>query len=107
MRDGRGSRPWKNVSHEYIYALLHRDKKRGGRLYRLLKRFGKRKQRLGDREYATPSPGRVGIEERPAIVDERSRLGDEIALRRLGGGHTLTVDNGKDLGDHRQLARTA
>ena len=43
------------VSHEYVYALLHRDKKRGGRLYRLLKRFGKRKQRLGDRDY-TPFP---------------------------------------------------
>lgn len=138
-----------SVSHEYVYALLHRDKKRGGRLYRLLKRFGKRKQRLGDREYATPLPGRVGIEERPAVVDERSRLGDhegdlivgyrqsgyvlslldrkskktvlrklttkhmkqvreqlEVGLRKLGGGHTLTVDNGKEFYDHRELART-
>lgn len=137
-----------SVSHEYVYALLHRDKKRGGRLYRLLRRFGKRKQRLGDREYATPLPGRVGIEERPAIVDERSRLGDhegdlivgyrqsgyvlsvldrkskktvlrklktkhkqrvrqqiEVALRKLGGGHTLTVDNGKEFYDHGELAR--
>lgn len=136
-----------SVSHEYVYALLHRDKKRGGKLYRLLKRFGKRKQRLGDRDYTTPLPGRVGIEERPAIVDERSRLGDhegdlivgyrqsgyvlsvldrkskkavlrklkskhmgvvreqvEVALRKLGGGHTLTVDNGKEFYDHRQLA---
>lgn len=139
-----------SVSHEYVYALLHRDKKRGGRLYRLLKRFGKRKQRLGDRDYTSPLPsGRVGIEERPAIVDERSRLGDnegdlivgyrqsgyvlsvqdrksrktvlrklptkhmtlvreqvEVALRKLGGGHTLTVDNGKEFYDHHQLAKT-
>jgi IS30 family transposase len=137
-----------SVSHEYVYALLHRDKKRGGKLYRLLKRFGKRKQRLGDREYTTPVPGRRGIEERPAIVDERSRLGDnegdlivgyrqsgyvlsvqdrksrkavlrkletkhmtmvreqlEVALRKLGSGHTLTVDNGKEFYDHQALSK--
>lgn len=135
-----------SVSHEYVYALLHRDKKRGGRLYRLLKRFGKRKQRLGDRDYSAPVAGRVGIEERPPIVAERSRLGDnegdlivgyrqsgyvpsvqdrksrktilrklktkhmtlvreqlELALRKLGGGHTLTLDNGKEFYDHRRL----
>jgi transposase, IS30 family len=66
------------VSHEYIYSMLYRDKKRGGRLYRLLKRFRKRKQRLGARTYPVGPiiPNRVGIEERPAIVDSRSRLGD-------------------------------
>lgn len=138
-----------SVSHEYVYALLHRDKKRGGKLYRLLKRFGRRKQRLGDRDYAPPLAGRVGIEMRPAVVDQRSRLGDyegdlivgyrqsgyvltvqdrtskkailrkletkhmvlvrkqmEVALCKLGGGHTLTVDNGKEFYDHRELART-
>jgi len=139
-----------SVSHEYVYALLHRDKKRGGKLYRLLKRFGKRKQRLGDRDYTVPLPeGRAGIDQRPAIVDERSRLGDnegdlivgyrqsgyvlsvqdrksrkavlrklrtkhmtlvreqvEAALRKLGGGHTLTLDNGKEFYDHRRLTET-
>ncbi len=30
-----------SVSHEYVYAWIHRDKKRGGQLYRLLKRFGR------------------------------------------------------------------
>ena len=39
------------VSHEYVYALVHRDKKRGGTLHRLLKRFGRRKQRFGARAY--------------------------------------------------------
>jgi transposase, IS30 family len=139
------------VSHEYVYALLHRDKKRGGKLYRLLKRFGKRKQRLGTRDYPSPpDSGRPGIEQRPAIVTERDRLGDceadlivgyrqsgyvlsvvdrssratvlrklrtkhmhavrgqlEIALRQLGGAHTLTVDNGKEFYGHRELTRTS
>jgi IS30 family transposase len=27
----------------------------------------------------------------------------EVALRKLGGGHTLTVDNGKEFYDHRRL----
>jgi IS30 family transposase len=138
------------VSHEYVYALLHRDKKRGGKLYRLLKRFGKRKQRLGSRAYPSPSPtDRIGIEQRPAIVARRGRLGDceadlivgyrqsgyvlsvldrssratvlrkvrtkrmgtvrkqlEVALRQLGGAHTLTLDNGKEFYGHRELTRT-
>lgn len=139
-----------SVSHEYVYALLHRDKKRGGKLYRLLKRFGKRKQRLGPREYRSPIPaGRLSIEQRPAIVAKRSRIGDceadliigyrqsgyvlsvvdrcsrstvlrktktkrmdtvrkqlEVALRQLGGAHTLTLDNGKEFYGHRELTRT-
>jgi IS30 family transposase len=138
------------VSHEYVYNLLYRDKKRGGRLYRLLKRFRKRKQRFGARQYPVGPviPNRVGIEKRPAVVDERSRLGDcegdlivgyrssgyilslidrkskflalrkiktkrkhtvrkqlELALRRLGGAHTLTLDNGSEFCAHQELTR--
>jgi IS30 family transposase len=136
-----------SVSHEYVYAFLQRDKKRGGRLYRLLKRFRKRKQRLGPREYRAPTAtDRVGIEQRPAIVAKRRRLGDceadlivgyrhsgyvlsvldrrsratvlrkvrskdmdtvreqlVVALRQLGGAHTLTLDNGKEFYGHREL----
>lgn len=67
-----------SVSHEYVYALVHRDKKRGGRLYRLLRRFGRRKQRFGARAYdGSPAPSdRVSIDKRPAIVAKRARLGD-------------------------------
>jgi IS30 family transposase len=140
------------VSHEYVYALLHRDKKRGGKLYRLLKRFRKRKQRLGARAYRKrpAATNRASIEDRPAIVAKRARLGDceadliigyrqsgcilsvidrrsratilrrlktkhmdgvrlqlEFALRKLGGAHTLTVDNGKEFFAHEQLAKNA
>ena len=84
-----------SVSHEYVYSLLHRDKKRGGKLYRLLKRFGKRKQRLGPREYRSPIPrGRVGIERRPAIVAKRSRLGDceaDLIVGYRQSGYVLSV----------------
>ena len=88
-----------NASHEYVYALLHRDKKRGGRLYRLLKRFGKRKQRLGDRDYTKVFPeGRVGIEQRPAAVDDRSRLGDhegDLIVGYRHSGYVLSVQDRK------------
>jgi len=66
------------VSHEYVYALVHKEKKNGGLLHRLLRRFGRRKQRFGARDYPrkAPSNDRVSIDERPAIVASRSRIGD-------------------------------
>jgi len=85
-----------SVSHEYVYRLICADKKRGGGLYRLLKRFGKRKQRLGERTYppAGREPNRVSIDERPAIVDQRKRLGDYEADLIVGyrqSGYVLSV----------------
>ncbi len=64
------------VSHEYVYQLIIQDKKNGGTLYRLLKRFRKRKQRFAKRTYGPVIPNRVSIENRPAIASTRSRLGD-------------------------------
>jgi transposase, IS30 family len=85
-----------SVSHEYVYLLVKADKKRGGFLYRRLKRFRKRKQRFGNRSYPLASniPGRVGIEKRPAIVAKRKRLGDLEADLIQGyrhSGNILTV----------------
>ena len=84
-----------SVSHEYVYSLLHRDKKRGGKLYRLLKRFGRRKQRLGARDYPSlPASDRLGIEQRPAIVAERDRLGDceaDLIVGYRQSGYVLSV----------------
>ena len=138
-----------SVSYEYVYQLVSRDKKRGGTLYRLLKRFGRRKQRFGPREYRTNArPGRVSIEKRPAIVARRARLGDyeadlvigyrqsgnvvvindrksrvvslrrvqtkrvsevrpqlEVGIEALGGGHTVTVDNGTEFNGHEELTK--
>jgi IS30 family transposase len=85
-----------SVSHEFVYALVKTDKKRGGKLYRHLKRFRKRKQRFGHRQYPSGPviPGRVGIERRPAIVDPRSRLGDlegDLIQGYRHSGHVLTL----------------
>lgn len=85
-----------SVSHEYVYGLVHRDKKRGGHLYRLLKRFGKRKQRFNEREYppTPPASDRVSIDERPAVVEKRSRLGDfeaDLIIGHKQSGCVLSV----------------
>jgi IS30 family transposase len=66
------------VSHEYVYLLVKADKKRGGKLHRLLKRYRKRKQRFNVRNYPKGPiiPNRTSIEDRPKIVAARSRLGD-------------------------------
>ncbi|MEK6580627.1 MAG: hypothetical protein AABZ55_15495 [Bdellovibrionota bacterium] len=62
------------ISHEFVYQLIIANRKRGGTLYRLLKRFGKRKQRLARRVYGAPIPNHAGIEERPPEPNNRVRL---------------------------------
>jgi IS30 family transposase len=81
------------VSHEYVYQVVYRDKKQGGSLFRLLKRFGRRKQRFARREYPG-IPGRIGIEQRPNIVQERKRLGDleaDLIVGHRSSGYILSV----------------
>jgi transposase, IS30 family len=64
------------VSHERIYQFVQADRKAGGMLYKNL-RHGKRKRRKRCCvERRGKIPNRTGIEQRPAIVDQRSRLGD-------------------------------
>lgn len=77
------------ISHETIYQHVWEDKASGGDLYRHLRRKGKayqsRSKKQAGRGYIK---NRVSIDERPAIVDERGRVGDwEIDLV-IGKGHS-------------------
>ena len=87
----------RNGDDETPHALVYRDKKRGGGLHRLLKRFGRRKQRFGAREYRTnPDRERVSIEKRPAIVARRARIGDYEADLVIGyrqSGNVVVVND--------------
>jgi hypothetical protein len=67
------------VSHETIYQRIYADKRRGGTLHRTLRCQKARKKRYGARERRGTIPNQVSIEQRPAIVDARTRF------RRLGG----------------------
>jgi len=64
------------VSHEWIYQYILQDKKTGGNMYQHLRCQKKRHKRYGKYEFRGRIPDRVGIEERPAVVNERTRLGD-------------------------------
>jgi IS30 family transposase len=70
------------VSHERIYQYLWYDKKQGGRLYEHLRTKGKRYRKRGAlKDRRGQIMGRIGIEKRPKIVDEKTRFGDlEIDL---------------------------
>lgn len=77
------------LSHETIYQHIWADKAAGGELYRYLRRRGKAYQSRSKSQAGRGHiKNRVGIEERPAIVDEKGRMGDwEIDLV-IGKGHS-------------------
>lgn len=64
------------VSHEWIYRHIYQDKRMGGKLWKHLRGQKKRRKRYGSYEKRGQIPGRVWIDERPAEVAERQRLGD-------------------------------
>ena len=65
------------ISHETVYQYVLADKASGGTLYRHLRHaHKKRKKRYGSYDHRGQIKGRVSIDERPAIVDTRQRIGD-------------------------------
>ena len=65
------------ISHESIYQRILADKKNGGILYTHLRCKKKRKKRYGANDSGRGRiPNRVDIDERPAIVESKRRVGD-------------------------------
>ena len=79
------------VSHERIYQYVLTDKKAGGTLYKHLRCKKQRKKRYGARERRGQLSDRVSIEARPAIVAQRSRLGDWELDTIIGKGHKQAI----------------
>lgn len=73
-----------SVSHEWIYQYIYADKRAGGALHKHLRCQKKRRKRYGSNKRRGRIPNRVSIEHRPAIVDERIRLGDWEADTMIG-----------------------
>ncbi len=69
-----------------IYNFIRKDKAEGGDLHKNL-RHKKYKQRTGSPDARGQICNRVSIEERPAIVDKKVRLGDWEADTVIGKGH--------------------
>ena len=74
------------ISHETIYQHIYREQKKGGNLHLQLRHHCKtyRKRGLG-RERRGRIKNQVMIDQRPALVEERSRLGDWEIDTVIGG----------------------
>jgi IS30 family transposase len=70
-----------------IYGFIQQDKASGGELYKHLRHKKPYKKRTGSPDARGHIIGRVSIDERPSIVDEKIRLGDWEADTVIGKGH--------------------
>jgi hypothetical protein len=83
-----------HVSHEWIYQYVYADKRRGGDLHAHLRCQKRRRKRYGSNERRGQIRGRVWIDERPEIVEERSRTRDweaDTVIGKPGGPVLLTL----------------
>ena len=84
-----------SVSHETIYSHIMRDKAEGGTLYKSLRINGRRRcRRRAKAGRVGKITGRAGIEERPKVVDARSRYGDwevDLIEGSKGSGFLLSL----------------
>ena len=76
------------IGRSRIYELIHQDRAAGGIVYKSLRHGGKKPKKHGNRHAAGRGliPGRVDISERPAIVDEKIRVGDLEVDTIIGAG---------------------
>lgn len=74
------------VSHETIYQHIWRDKRAGGGLWKNLRRKTRRYQKRGKDGKTSRGriPDRIDIDQRPSIVERRSRIGDWEADTIIG-----------------------
>ena len=85
------------VSHERIYQFVWADKKQGGGLYRHMRTKGKRYARRGCVQGKRGQiAGRVDIDQRPAVVEQKQRVGDlemDLVIGRGQSGVLLTIND--------------
>ena len=79
------------ISHEWIYQYILADKRAGGTLYRHLRCQKKRRKRYGSYDRRGKLPNRVSIEMRPAVVEQRQRIGDWEVDTIVGKGHRQAI----------------
>lgn len=79
------------ISHEWIYQFILANKEAGGSLYKHLRCQKQNRKRYGSNERRGSLPNRRSIEERPEIVEERSRIGDWESDTIIGKGHKQAI----------------
>ncbi|BCO29996.1 IS30 family transposase [Thiohalobacter sp. COW1] len=80
-----------SIRHEWIYQCVLADKRHGGDLHRHLRCQKPRKKRYGTYDRRGQLPNRISIDERPAIVERRQRLGDWELDTVVGKGHKQAI----------------
>ena len=86
-----------SLSHEWIYQHVWADKRNGGELYRNLRHSGKKyNKRSGSNGGRGCIPGRVDIDERPEIVEQKQRLGDWELDTIIGAKHQGAIVSAVD-----------
>lgn len=75
------------ISHERIYQYIYADKASGGTLYLNLRCRKQRRKRYGSYSRRGQIPHRVSIDQRPAVVERKARLGDWEADTIIGQNH--------------------
>lgn len=76
-----------SLHHETVYQLIYADKARGGDIYKHLRIASKPyRKRYGSNDRRGKIKNRVSIDERPMIVERRSRIGDWEGDTIIGKG---------------------
>ncbi len=76
------------ISHEIIYQRIYADKRNGGDLHQFLRgQKPYRKRYASGQERRGVIKNRISIDERPEIVDEKSRIGDWEGDTVIGKNH--------------------
>lgn len=78
-------------SHERIYQYIYADKQRGGDLHKHLRCQKKRRKRYGKYDRRGQLPNRKSIDQRPAVVATKARLGDWEADTIIGKNHQQAI----------------
>jgi IS30 family transposase len=81
-----------SISHERIYQYLIQDKYDGGKLYKHLRHKNKKyRKRYGSPVRQCTIRNRRMIDERPSVVDEKSRIGDWEIDTIIGKNHKQAI----------------
>ncbi len=75
------------VSHDWIYRYIWKDKADGGDLHKHLRSKTKYKKRYGSNDKRGKIKNRKSIEDRPEVVDEKERIGDWESDTVIGKNH--------------------
>jgi len=80
-----------SVSHERIYQYIYADKRLGGTLSLNLRCRKARRKRYGSYDRRGQLPNRRSIDERPAMVEQKRRIGDWEADTIIGRHHQEAI----------------